>query len=134
MPEASLSALTAKVELVVVLDQQDGSPRIRIGGPKDGNVRGPGGKVEIDWVLQGGTDAHTLKIEFLEFLAADDGTAPAPVSPLEGGQTTLAGAREYKGKKLKKLGKGELVFICKYTVSVEGSTAPPLDPVIIIDK
>lgn len=34
----------------------------------------------------------------------------------------------------RKLGKGESFFICKYTVTVVGSTAAPLDPVIIIEK
>jgi len=106
---------------------------IVLAGADAGNIRGSGEKVDVEWELVGAPAGQTLKIDFIEFLPADSSDQPAPVSPLSTMETSLSGMTKYK-KTLKKLGKGELIFICKYSVEVVGSSAQKLDPVIIIEK
>ena len=123
-----------KVPFIVRIVGDGGSQRVVVDGPNGGSVIGKGDKVDIDWALADDVpDGMTLGIKFEEFLGPDEG-APAPVAPIQGEGPVLSGAREYKNKRLKKLGKGGFFFICKYTVTVDGSTAAALDPVIIIEK
>jgi hypothetical protein len=122
------------VPFIVRIDADGGSQRVVLDGPNGGSVIGKGNRLDIDWTLAGDVPAGmTLRIDFMEFLPPDEGV-PAPVAPIQGEGPTLSGAREYKNKRLKKLGTGEFLFICKYTVTVDGSAAAPLDPVIIIEK
>jgi hypothetical protein len=123
-----------KVPFIVRIVGDVGSQRVVVDGPNGGSVIGQGNKLDIDWTLANDVPVGmTLHIEFVEFLAPGEG-APAPVAPIDGEGPVLSGAREYKNKRLKKLGKGEFFFICKYTVKVVGSQAAALDPVIIIEK
>jgi len=123
-----------KVPFIVRIVGDGGSQRVVVDGPNGGSVIGKGNKLDIDWTLADDVPVGmTLRIEFVEFLAPDAG-APAPVAPIQGEGPVLSGARDYKNKRLKQLGKGEFFFICKYTAKVDGSAAVPLDPVIIIEK
>jgi len=123
-----------KVPFIVRIVGDGGSQRVVVDGPNGGNVIGKGNKLDVDWTLADDVPVGmTLRVDFMEFLAPDEGV-PAAVEPIQGEGPVLSGARDYKNKRLKKLGKGEFFFICKYTVTVVGSTATPLDPVIIIEK
>lgn len=122
------------VPLIVRIVGGVGSQRVVVDGPNDGNVIGKGNKLEIDWELASDVPGNcTLRIDFAEFLAPGEGN-PEPVEPIQGEGSRLSGAPNYKKKRLKKLVKGEFLFMCKYTVDVDGSAAKALDPVIIIEK
>jgi len=135
MTESSSSVLLKTIPLLVKI----AGGKVVIEGQNGGNVRGHGKKLDIDWVLDGPAPGQTLEIRFWEFLSADDPDPPGqaypvePPSPSAPPEHTLAGDTHYT-RRLKGLGKGELIFVCKYSVSVTNSGATPLDPIIIIEK
>jgi hypothetical protein len=106
---------------------------VTITGPDGGSIRRVGsGPVDVEWKLVGADAKQTLKIDFRDLPPAG-GTGTPWRSPLVSGATKLTGATQYN-EALTALGPGEAPFVTKYTVEVVGSTATPLDPLIIIEK